>query len=291
MDEQTALHTAARRYCQERFSEWIRVYKELQLKEGWQVEKRFKSGWDYSDEAYRTFPRYRIAKGIEIEIERLIPSSFRSFSEAKVALVAAAEKAYESLQSELKRSLARDALREEIQDFRTYLQVLNPEDLRETEPLPYRRVLSEDESNRLWEELKRTWGVAGGDWFPLKDGPMPSNMLAFHTDYFERIGGAALIRKGLREQGVSTVFLLQELDVDPEYEIALDIFSPYAAGGAQYSTSNQAHWLIYASHESSVTICGDWLIDRFVQSHPECIERTYQGPYSTSDLRGTWGTA
>jgi hypothetical protein len=133
MDEQTALHTAARRYCQERFSEWIRVYKELQSKEGWQVENLFRPGWDYSAEAYRTFPRYRIAQSIQVEIERLIPSSFRGFGEAKAALVAAAEKAYESLRAELNRTIARDALSEERQDFRAYLEVLNPEDLLETE--------------------------------------------------------------------------------------------------------------------------------------------------------------
>ena len=107
MDEQTRLHTAARRYCQERFSDWSKVYEELQAKEGWRAEKLFKPSWDYSDEAYRTFPRYRIAKSIQIEIERLIPSSFGSFGEAKAKLIVAAEKAYESLHGELKRSLAR----------------------------------------------------------------------------------------------------------------------------------------------------------------------------------------
>ena len=56
MDEKTALHTAARRYCQARFSEWVQVYEELQLKENWRVEKLFQPGWTYSDEAYKTFP-------------------------------------------------------------------------------------------------------------------------------------------------------------------------------------------------------------------------------------------
>jgi hypothetical protein len=150
--------------------------------------------------------------------------------------------------------------------------------------------LSKDESKRLWEELRKTWGIGEGYWFPFKDGPMPSHVLAFHTDYFERIGGAALIRKALQERRVSPVYLLQEFG-DPEYEIDVDLFSPaYADGGEQYSTSQQTDWLIYASHESSITICGHWLIDRLLQSHPECIERTYRGPYSTSDLRGTWDT-
>ena len=288
MDEQTRLHTAARRYCQERFSDWSKVYEELQAKEGWRAEKLFKPSWDYSDEAYRTFPRYRIAKSIQIEIERLIPSSFGSFGEAKAKLIVAAEKAYESLHGELKRSLARDALREEIQDFRAYLEALKPDDLRETEALPHNRVLNKDESERLWEKLRKTWGIGKGYWFPLKEDPIPSHVLAFHTDYFEKIGGAALVRKALSERGVSIVYLLQEFG-DPDYEIDLNIFSPaYADGGEQYSTSQETDWLIYASHESSITVCGQWLIDHFCRWQPECLKRTYCGPYSTADLRGTW---
>ena len=72
MDENNALHTAARRYCQERFSYWFSIYEELQHKENWQVQKLFEPGCNYSDEAFRTFPRYRIDKAIQVEVERLI---------------------------------------------------------------------------------------------------------------------------------------------------------------------------------------------------------------------------
>ena len=71
MHQNNALHTAARRFCQERFSYWIQIYEELQRKENWQVQKLFEPGWDYSDEAYRTFPRYRLNKAIQVEVERL----------------------------------------------------------------------------------------------------------------------------------------------------------------------------------------------------------------------------
>ena len=71
MDQSNALHTAARRFCQERFSYWFQIYEELQRKENWQVQKLFEPGWDYSDEAYRTFPRYRLNKAIQVEVERL----------------------------------------------------------------------------------------------------------------------------------------------------------------------------------------------------------------------------
>ena len=106
MDESTALHTAARRYCQERFSEWVQVYEDLQRKENWQVQNLFKPGWDYSDEAYKTFPRYRVAKNTQIEIERLAVDSKMSLAEMRKFLIAASDKAQEELQTELTNELA-----------------------------------------------------------------------------------------------------------------------------------------------------------------------------------------
>jgi hypothetical protein len=49
----------------------------------------------------------------------------------------------------------------------------------------------------------------------------------------------------------------------PEYEVELRICEPgYRDGGEQYSTSEHADWIVYASHESSITIGGEWLITK-----------------------------
>lgn len=120
---------------------------------------------------------------------------------------------------------------------------------------------------------------------------MPPDILAFHTDYFESIDGEVLLREALEQRGISKVFLLHEFG-DPEYEIELNIYAPgYRDGGEQYSTSAQKEWMVYSSHESSMTVCGRWLVNVFRAAEPACIERTYQGPFSTPDLRGTWETA
>jgi hypothetical protein len=291
MDEKTALHTVARRYCQERFSEWVQVYEDLQRNENWRVDNLFKPGWDYSDEAYRTFPRYRVAKNTQTEIERLAADSRMSPAEMRRFLIAASEKAQAGLQIELTNKLAHEAIREEAEDFRVYVETLAPTDLIHVEPLPYRRVLGREESELHWGELRKAWSVGGGYWFPLKEGQMPPNILAFHTDYFQSINGQRILREALERQGVSHVLLLHEFG-DPEYEIELGIFEPgYRDGGEQYSTSKQADWIVYASHESSITVGGEWLINVFRSLHPECIELTYRGPHSTVDRRGTWETS
>jgi hypothetical protein len=292
MDDKTALHTAARRYCQERFSGWIHNYAELQAKEKWQVWHLFDPGWDYSDEAYRTFPRYRIVEAIQIEVERLTPASAATLNELRTLLIHASEFAQTRLHAELKNPIAREALREEADAYRTHIQVLGTTDLANIEPLPFRRVIDEQESKRLWNQLKKAWDIGGGHWFPLKEGPVAPNVVAFHKDYFEKMDGVRLLRESLKTHGISKVFQLQEFGPpEPEYEIEISTFEPaYGSGGEQYSTSEPTDWVVYASHESSITICGDWLTETFKEKWPEWIERTYKGPYSTQDLRGTWDT-
>jgi hypothetical protein len=105
------------------------------------------------------------------------------------------------------------------------------------------------------------------------------------------MNGAEFLREVLREQGISRVFQLCEFESDPEYEIELSILEPqYANGGEQYSTADTADWIVYASHESSITVGGDWLIDLLKKCWLDWNQRAYGGPYSTDDMRGTWKT-
>ena len=123
----TSLHTAARRYCEERFSEWVGVYEDLRRKEDWSVKNLFKPGWDYSEEAYRTFPRYRVAKNTRIEIERLDVHCRMSLPEMRQFLISASANAAAALQSELTNKLAQMAIRAELEDFRAYVEALTAE--------------------------------------------------------------------------------------------------------------------------------------------------------------------
>jgi hypothetical protein len=169
---------------------------------------------------------------------------------------------------------------------------LAPSDLSEIEALPFRRVLNEAESKRLWSGLKSSWGIEGGPWFPLKEGPDPANVMTFHDDYFKKMEGLRILREALKARHIERIFQLQEFDLqdEPDYEVDLSIFEPsYGGGGGdQYSTSEPFDWVVYASHESSIAICGDWLTKMFAEEWPEWNAHTYKGPYSTADLRGTW---
>jgi hypothetical protein len=290
MDDRTALHTAARRYCEDRFSEWAQAYSELEARGNVQIENKFKLGWDYSVEAYGVFPRYRMDKAIRIEVERLAPESSNSLEELRSQLISASDIAEGRLRTELKNEIASKAVRDEAEDYKTYIRILSEGDLLSIAPLPFRRVLADKESKELWNQLKMTWDIGEGYWFPLREGQTPPNVLAFHVDYLKAINGLALLQEALGQRGISRVFELHEFGPDePDYEIELSIFAPaYRWGGEQYCTAAGVDWVVYASHESSITIGGDWLLQKLKQRWPECADRTYGGPYSTNDLRGTW---
>ena len=290
LDDRTALHTAARRYCEERYSEWAEAYNKLGAKENVRIEKKFELGWDYSEEAYSIFPRYRLDKGIRIEVERLVPQSSRNLEELRSYLIRACDIAEARLHTELDNTIARKALREECDDFRAYIRVLSKTDLASIAPLPFRRVLTEEESEKLWDQLKEAWAIGEGCWFPLRESPTPLNVLAFHVDYFEKMKGSELLHETFKRRGVSRVFELNELGLDePDCEIELSILRPaYLWGSEQYCTGETVDWVVYASHESSITIAGEWLTEIFKGKWPDWAQRSYGGPFSTEDLRGTW---
>lgn len=290
MEPKTALHTAARRYCADRFSTWASSYEQLQAKENFHTEKLLQPGWTYSDDAYKIFPRYRLDSDIQVEIERLRPELASTLEDLRGQLLRAADMAQLRLLQEFAEGTARNAISAEADDYRAYVRVLVEADLRDVLPLPFRRVLSDDESKEMWAALRLKWNLDEDYWFPLKKGPLPEKIIAFHTDYFIPKNGAELLRSVLASRKVKTVFQLHEFG-SPNYEIELESLVPrYANGGEQYCTSESMDWLVYASHESSLTIAGDWLVEAFKSSWPDWQARQYGGAFSTDDLRGTWET-
>src|SRR5690242_12220411 len=117
MVQNKALHTAARRYCLDRFDSWCQQYRELEQRQGWKIQNKFEPGWDYSDEAYQIFPRYRLAKAIRIEIERIHPDLCPQLSELRNLLSEMSDRAEAALRQELKNQIATKALAEECEDF------------------------------------------------------------------------------------------------------------------------------------------------------------------------------
>jgi hypothetical protein len=280
MDLGTALHTAARTFCANQHAHWSREYMPL-------VESgRDRVGMAYSTAAYSLFPRYRLDQAIEQEVEKMTGREFHSLEEARRMLLEAGNRALSSLLQEFQRSPeASVAIREEWKAFDSYVRRFDPVQLAQTKPLPYRRVLAEFESKELRDRLNTVWGVKGY-WYPLSNCDPQINVIAFHQELWEQRDGTALLVQAIQERSIERCFLLLEGPVD--YEIARSLVEPTYRGDESFVTSD-FEWLVYSSHESSITVAG-WLADVYRNQWRDWEALTYGGPFHTDDLRGSWGT-
>lgn len=67
--------------------------------------------------------------------------------------------------------------------------------------------------------------------------------------------------------------------VSGEYEVDLELLELGPAGPPveAYWTSGTLDWLLYISHEDSVTIAGDWLVAAVKEVWPEWDQHRYTG--------------
>jgi hypothetical protein len=284
MTSTEALHTAARRYAIDRAAEWSRRYGELQATE---ARERRKAGlpepttYSYSDGALATFPRYHVLHAIQAAVEALRASDFDSLDDARERLAAVGMSAENLFTRPPHGEIEKRAMDEERALFADYLRGLTDDELAAVAPLPLRRTLSAEESARLWRELENRWGVKGY-WYPLDralDADPPRDAVAFKAEAFDKDDVQARLREALGELGVTRLWEVRELDTDTDKEIELASFEPIYTGAEGYWLDASFEWLVYASHESSVTVAGDRLLPTFQQLWPSWAEHLYDGSY------------
>ena len=242
-------------------------------------------GKQYSKTAYSLFPRYRLDEAIGIEVERITGDEFRSLEEARKLLLEAGRRALSSLFQEFQQSPeARVALTDEWKAFDSYISSLDPIQLAQIKPLPYRRVLTKSESEQLRQKLNTIWG-AKGYWYPLSKCDPQLNVIAFHQELWEQRNGTSLLLQAIQQRAIEQCFLLLEGPVD--YEIARSLVEAMYRGDESFVTSD-FEWLVYSSHESSIAVAG-WLADFFRKEWRDWEAVAYGGPFHTADLRGSWG--
>jgi hypothetical protein len=281
MDSPLALHTAARRFCVDQHYRWSIQYTRLAESGG------ERAGMGYTPAAYRLFPRYRLDEAIQMQVEKISGEKLYSLEEARVLILGAGRHAFASLvQQFYKCSDALIALNEELNAFDEYISGLDTLQLQLIEPLPSRRVLTESESKQLRQTLAARWGV-NGYWYPLAQLDSRVNVIAFHAELWEQRRGTEILLKALEERGIDKCFEL--LEGPSDYEIDRTLIDPTYRGDEIFITSDFG-WLVYSSHESSISVAG-WLANAFRSLWPDWSRITYQGPFHTTDLRGTWHSA
>lgn len=161
------------------------------------------------------------------------------------------------------------AMQQERDAFCAYVNGLDAQALADVSPMPSRRALTAEESQSVWERVRLRWGMTGGYWYPLQ-GDAPPDAVAFDADAFETRVPASVLQRILGDQGVHHVFELREYG--PEYELELALVSPSYNGAEGYWSAGGFEWLIYASHEATITVAGGWLVRSVQQRWPTWAE-------------------
>jgi len=255
-----ALHCAARQYCNQQYAFWCDEYSRVPNK------GRAADGYNYSPKALDTFPRYNMINAIRVEVERIDPATLIDFEEAKRSVVNAGSQADDDFTRSSICEIDAAAMDDEREKFCRFVDSLTEEDVTSVDPISYRRVLGSEEASAVWAGLAERWNISQRSyWYPLIEFSH-TNVVAYDAESFHNAVPAHAIVRNLHKLGVERVWELREFG--PEYEQDIELLDPYYNGAEGFWTSAGFNWIIYASHESSITVGGE-LLDFVRQSCPK----------------------
>lgn len=268
------LHTLARRYCTERYAYWTEIYSRLAA----QGKLRKADGYHYTDEALDIFPRYQVLSAMLVEVERLIPGNIPSLGEARELICLAGVAAESPFTRPPHTEVQAKAMAEERESFCRHVLGFPEEGLKDVEPLFYRRALEPREAREAFARVSELWGIDRWYWYPLAETAR-ADVLAVQDRYFYEELGVGRLREILAAHGVVKVWEFREGESDPEYEMELSLLEPQYNGSEGYWCSEEMDWLVYASHESSITLGGRWLLEEVKRAWKNWDERTWTSPF------------
>ncbi len=264
MSSSQALHTAARRYCQSQSAYWYQMATQLQ-------QTQFHDPSSYRQMLLDSYARSKLLMIICTELERLDPNTLGDSATTRELIVQIGRVAQEAPQRpnmgqtsthevfQLTLGINTEAaIANERDAFCTYIQDLSDSQLQSVQPLPYQRVLSPDESSRMWQKLRNRWQITGWHWHPLMMCELP-DIAAFQMDRFEDFSSSISLVEILSSRGITQIWELREYGVEYRQDVCL--FNPTYNGYEGYWTSDRLDWIVYTSHEASITV-GGWLLDQ-----------------------------
>lgn len=137
-------------------------------------------------------------------------------------------------------------------------------------------ILSDNETaivrEKIEEELCKTFKSGWSPyWYPLKEIKENIPVIAFASDYWDDDNNMHSLLKLMKSYNIKKVYTLQECSNVYVYddflsEVGLleqdeDMLSynfPYYS--EQYTWDDSHNWLIYTSHEGTVTFAGEWIV-------------------------------
>jgi hypothetical protein len=246
MDEKIAvLHAVARRSCLERA-----LGLDLLHEERWYRDRRWKRRdrtlIDVWSNARGTAVQIYFLGELLFQIEQHVPGDFPNADALRAALIELGNHALSACEE------ADAEYEQECVLFQHYIQSLSEQDLHMIAPLPYRRVLGEQEQAAIWQRIEQRWGITPKmHWYPLSDGPRPPYVIALEEDWFAYAIPPEILREILKQHNVERVWELRMGPVPRQYEMDVAWLVATPDPLEQCWASERLDWLIYTSHESS----------------------------------------
>lgn len=127
--------------------------------------------------------------------------------------------------------------------------------------------LNNDESGAIWVRVAAAWDIRPGCYYPLDDASSRRDLLALDISSFRAADGLNKVRQAVSIHGVRACFDFSEFD-EPTTRLSLREWEPAYDGMEHFWTSEPLDWLVYVSHEQSITLGGTWLIEAFKRAEP-----------------------
>ncbi|MFC4042959.1 hypothetical protein ACFO1B_31410 [Dactylosporangium siamense] len=237
----TTLHWASRRYLMTRYDELSREYGRL------------------PDDARRTdgkriFPRYNVVDAMLVEVERLDPDRLPGVDVVAGMMLAAAERARSPFTEPPHGEVEAQVMADERRLFAVQVRHWTEQPDLRVDAVPYRRVLTPEESSAWRTSSQRRWGARDGCWHPMLGSSVPRDVLVLTGESMWEDDAVERVRRVLRELGRSRVVELREYGAD--YLLDVEIVAPRYTGPEGLWTDEHHDWIAYASHEGTVAFGG-----------------------------------
>lgn len=262
------LITSARHYCKDNFVFWVSKYQ----------KESSGNNNPYSDNDYNIFPRYNVLSAIQQGVETLVGQEFHSFENCKNQLTDIGMKSHSiftidsnaeihllgqsgKYKSTIGRQnpIEKNAMEEERTKFVEFINTRTTENISKIEPLPYRHRLTDTEMVSVRKQFEDIWNYDGDYWNPL-DEKSPTETVFLMKDNIT-IDDRKQISNFISANSDNRLFEITEDRID--YEIELDSFEIDLY--ETIVTDNSFSWVIYGSHEDTLTFGGTKLIE-FIKS-------------------------
>jgi hypothetical protein len=135
-----------------------------------------------------------------------------------------------------------------------------------------KRLLSQTESTQIKSAVSYTWDITKQYWYPLFDCSR-EDLVAFDSKYVDHDDKINFIKTILQQHGVKNIYEFREDGVVNEIVDFVDYdfwrSDEYFWNNECYWFSNDMDWIIYISHEETITFGGKWLVDKLKKSWTE----------------------